>query len=311
MDSIAIRPAHLDVTHHVDVTNPELVCAEVMAVLGRRYPGADLSLVPIMFRDFAQLYRGENPLYHGCDIGYHDLHHVLDVTLAMVRLIDGYESQAAPDALLGARRALLGTVCALFHDAGYIRARGDTLHSNGAEYTRVHVTRSAEFLADYLPSIGLADEVALCAALVHFTGYERDPDTIPVPSVLDRELGALLGTADLIAQMADGAYIDRCRDRLYPEFERAGMTGEGDYGMGPKKHFKSADHLLAQTPEFIRSSIEVRLDGYFHRAYRYAAVHFGGPNLYMEALPANCRHLETLLNDRGLDIDTIDVPSGA
>ena len=48
--------------------------------------------------------------------------------------------------------------------------------------------------------------------------------------------------------------------------------------------------------------LQVRLDGYFHSYYRYAAHHFDGPNLYMEAIEANCQRLEDLLakNDPSL-----------
>jgi hypothetical protein len=41
--------------------------------------------------------------------------------------------------------------------------------------------------------------------------------------------------------------------------------------------------------------VENRLKKSFHEVYSYAAVHFGGPNLYMEALENNCRFLENLV----------------
>ena len=54
------------------------------------------------FDDIVRLYRGENPGYATCDTAYHDLQHVLEVTLAMARLLDGYERSrgdgAAPSA---------------------------------------------------------------------------------------------------------------------------------------------------------------------------------------------------------------------
>ena len=46
----------------------------------------------------------------------------------------------------------------------------------------------------------------------------------------------------------------------------------------------------------MRSAIQVRLDGYFHAHYRYAADHFGGANLYMDAIHENCARLETILS---------------
>ena len=185
--------------------------------------------------------------------------------------------------------------CALFHDSGYIRRKGDSRHSNGAEYTRIHVSRSALFMAEYLPSIGMEYAVPVCQRIVHFTGYEVNPAEIEVLSEEERAAGWLLGTADLIAQMADVAYLEKCRDRLYPEFVAGGMAGTQGTYTKTGIIYKSPAHLMQSTPNFVRSAVQVRLDGYFHRAYRYAAIHFGGPDLYMEAITENCDKLETLL----------------
>ena len=84
------------------------------------------------------------------------MQHSLDDTLAMARLLVGYERTHTREQRLGAERAVIGLVTALFHDAGYIREMADTQHRNGAEFTRTHVTRGAQFLARYLPTIGLA-----------------------------------------------------------------------------------------------------------------------------------------------------------
>jgi hypothetical protein len=39
-----------------------------------------------------------------------------------------------------------------------------------------------------------------------------------------RRLGNMLGTADIIAQMADRCYLEKCRDRLFPEFVAGGLA---------------------------------------------------------------------------------------
>ena len=58
----------------------------------------------------------------------------------------------------------MALVTSLFHDAGYIREFDDRQHSNGAEFTLYHVTRSARFLARYLPSIGMENWVPVVDA---------------------------------------------------------------------------------------------------------------------------------------------------
>jgi acetyl/propionyl-CoA carboxylase alpha subunit len=62
--------------------------------------------------------------------------------------------------------------------------------------------------------------------------------------------------------------------------------------------YESAVDLMVKTPGFVASIIEQRLEGYFDAAYRFAEAHFGGNNLYMEALLANRRRLEVALSSR-------------
>ena len=292
---LPVRERDKDVTNTIDVSNPDAVSAAIMEILGKHYPADALAIIPTLVADFARLYRGQYPGYHACDVGYHDIQHVLDVTLAMARLIDGHEQCHSDDAPFSAELTVAGIACALFHDAGYIRRRSDSRHTNGAEYTRIHVTRSARFMAEYFPTVGLEVAVPVCERIVHFTGYEVNPADIEVPEEAERTMGWLLGTADLIAQMADVAYLEKCRDQLYPEFEKGGMAGEQGSYTKTGIIYKSPSHLMQSTPNFIRSAIQVRLDGYFHSYYRYAAHHFGGPNLYMDAINENCDRLEKLL----------------
>jgi hypothetical protein len=289
------RSRHMDVSNRVDVTDPEAVTAEVMEILGPHYPARSLAPIPRLVADFARLYRGDYPGYHACDVGYHDIQHVLDVTLAMARLLDGHQKLHLADRPLTCKLVVAGVACALFHDSGYIRRRHDSRHRDGAEYTRVHVSRSARFMTDYLPTIGLEHAVPICQRIVHFTGYEQNPADISVDTEEERLLGWLLGTSDLIAQMADVAYLEKCRDKLYPEFVGGGMAGKKGVSSHPGMFYKSPAHLMQSTPNFIRSAIQVRLDGYFHSSYRFAAEHFGGPNLYMDAIANNCDLLESIL----------------
>ena len=296
----SMRPAHMDVTNRVDVTDHRAVANAVRGILRERFPAAHgFPLVDTLFADFNRLYTGQYPGFHGCEISYHDSQHVLDVTLAMARLVDGYERQQSEGEGLGECLAIAGIACALFHDAGYIRRKRDTRHKNGAAYTRVHVGRSARFLAEYLPTVGLADIAPLCARVVLFTGYEMNPADIAVESEGERILGHLLGTADLIAQLADSDYPRKCQYNLYEEFEIGGLAGEGAVGTTTDVPFRSPEQLLAATPEFIRTTLEVRLKEQFGAVYRHMEAHFGGPNLYMEAIEENCRSLQALLAAQG------------
>lgn len=291
-----------DVSGHIDVTDPQAVCDAVMEIFKNRYPGEDFSIIQQLYSDFAALYRGDFPGYLACDTSYHDMQHVLDVSLAMARLTDGYDANHSEQERLGPQLAVTGLVVALFHDSGYIRREGDTEHQNGAEYTKTHVSRSADFMADYLPTIGLQDRVPLTNKLVHFTGYEFNPDQIEVDDPKHRIVGSLAGTADVIAQMADPAYLEKCRDRLFPEFELGGIARQQLPDGTEQVVYASAEDLLLKTPSFIKDTITLRLDGYFLGLYKNVEAHFGGRNLYMEALEGNCQHLESIIakNDQSL-----------
>src|SRR5260370_3285117 len=121
------------------------------------------------------MYAGAHPEYRACDTGYHDIQHVLDVTLAMARLMEGYQrSRRNGDEPMTREVFIAGILAALFHDFGYLRRRHDRRHRWGAEYTLTHVSRSAAFLRRYVRSLGLRDRLAHPARtpLPH-TGYER------------------------------------------------------------------------------------------------------------------------------------------
>jgi hypothetical protein len=200
--------------------------------------------------------------------------HSLDCTLAMARLLDGHDRHATESRRLGARRALLGVICSLFHDAGYVRRWSEAHFHKGAQFTLYHVSRSGDFLAEYLPTIGFAEEADLARRLVHFTGYEIALDKIPVRGALDRQLGFLMGTADLLSQLSDRCYPEKCLRFLYHEFETCGLAGPVIPGVR-KPVYESAEDLMRKTPGFVQKLFAERLDGYFNCARRAMNAHFG------------------------------------
>src|ERR1700734_2572311 len=197
-----LRRNDYDVTNSVQVSSTAAVSEAVRELFVSAWPGESFGRVATAFEEFERLFTGRMPGYHGVDTIYHDRQHSLDMTLAMARLLVGYESGVEPHLRFGSERAVMALVTSLFHDAGYIREFDDRLHRNGAEFTLYHVTRGARFLARFLPSIGLESWVPVATRVVHFTGYEVKLSQIQLPDARDRKLGHLLGTADLIAQMA-------------------------------------------------------------------------------------------------------------
>ena len=290
------RHSDFDVTNTVQVSDPVAVRRAVRELFLETFPGASFDTLWLAFYDFERLFKGQFPDFYGCDTTYHDMQHTLDMSLALARLIAGYEKSVEPSDRLGADRAQMVLVTALFHDAGYIRHRErDKDFSNGAEFTQYHVSRSADFLRRYLPTIGMAKDVGVSSMIVHFTGYELDLDKIELDDPRDAICGHLLGTADLIAQMADRCYLEKCRDRLYKEFVLGGIAIE-DNGPGQVSvRYESGIDLLKKTPEFYRQTSKDRLQLKFNRAYRYLEVLYDGQNPYVEAIRANLAHLVSVL----------------
>ena len=283
-----------DVANQVDTTDPAAVNAEVNKIFLELYwPEDSTARIDRAFRDISLLYSGKYPGFHCCDTAYHDIQHVLDVTLAMARLMHGFERARIVSASLEARLFTLGIVTALFHDSGYVRRLDDTVHRNGGELTLTHVSRGASFLRSYLPQIGMGDLADIAAALIHFTGYEIPVSRIEVPTLRHKLLGSLLGSADIIAQMSDRCYLEKCRDRLYPEFLAGGIARRRLPGGEDEVVFESGVDLVKKTPQFFRSAMR-RLDEDLGRGYRYAENHFGGQDLYLEEINKNVRFAQAI-----------------
>ena len=286
-----------DVTNTVQVSSPASVRNAVHELFSETFPGMSYDKLWLAFYDFERLFTGRYPGYTGCDTTYHDMQHTLDMTLAVARLIVGYERSVEPPDRLGASRAQMAIVTSLFHDSGYIRHEvRDKDFTNGAEFTLYHVSRSADFLRRYLPELGMSGSVGIASMIVHFTGYEVDIDKIELDDPRDIICGHLIGTADLIAQMADRCYLEKCRDRLYNEFVVGGVAVEnakpGEYMV----RYKSGKDLLRKTPAFYQQVTRDRLNTKFNRVFRYAEVLYGGQNPYIDAIRTNITHLVRVLD---------------
>lgn len=279
------RLNHHDVSGRVRTTEAGEVCAEVARIGAALFDGND-PLLQVAFEDAQRLYAGQFPGFQACDTAYHNLQHVLDVTLAMARLMDGYERGARTWGALGERLFRFGVVVALFHDVGYLRRSHDRRHANGAEYTLTHVSRSGAFLDRYLAHAGLGDLAPEGRRVVHYTGYEVPAHRIRLSDPLMRALGCMLGSADILAQMSDRCYLEKCRDRLYPEFVIGGVAVQRAADGSPRVLFASGEDLLRKTASFYHKASR-RLEQELGGAFRYAERHFEGQNLYLEAVEKN------------------------
>ena len=290
-----------DVTNKINVEDVDQVRRAVLDLFVARYPGVDPAPLAQAFSDVQSLFYGTHPGFLACDTLYHDLRHTLDVSLATARLLDGHDRTCAPTDQLGGRRAMLGIITALLHDSGYMRRNSEARVENGAIFTKVHVSRSADFLSSYLPSLGFAAEAPLAAQLVHFTGYEMDVDDIKVADSKDRILGQMIGTADLIGQISDRMYLEKCREFLYQEFVFGKVAREQMPDGREIVRYSSGEDLLFKTPGFYEYVVRVRIEKKLGASDRYAEAHFDGRNLYQAEIDRNMEFLNDTLESANLD----------
>ena len=80
--------------------------------------------------------------------------------------------------------------------------------------------------------------------------------------------------------------LEKCHDRLYTEFVLGGIATKRDEHGNERVIFASPQDLVIKTPGFYRGA-KKRMDETLEGVHRYAEKHFGGQNLYLEAIEKN------------------------
>jgi len=264
--------------------SPEAVLKEAIVILDLISPDFNAVSVDSAFKATVNLFNGKYPGYRACNTEYHDLRHTIDTFLAMIRLIHGalLDGEAFTD-----RQILLGLISALLHDAGYIQEEHDT-EGTGSKYTTSHVRRSMDFLERHGSEFGLScEEIAEGRAIILCTDLAVDVSTIRFPTAKGALIGKMLGSADLLAQMADRTYLEKLLF-LYYEFKEAGI---GDY--------ESEVDLLRKTLAFY-DFIAWRLKTALDAVDRFLSSHFTlrwgiKDNLYNVAIEKQKKHLRKIM----------------
>jgi hypothetical protein len=280
---------HTDPTGTVDLSRPGEVRMRIEDILSRAWPDLDRVTLARAFDDVASAFRGDYPGLLRCDTYYHDLRHALDAGLAMARLLDGHAKATRDenDTLIDADHALLGILLALYHDIGLLR-RENEADVQGASLTPIHERRGVEFMTRYLHRTPL-DKLAEKAELIMVTrlDYRIPHDLLPVNSAI----ACLLGTADLMSQLADRCYLEKCREFLFIEFSAIGLTS------GDNVAYLTPEALLKETPAFYTGVLRQRIHDEYGDADRFMAAHFEGECPYAASIERNFNHLQTVLTD--------------
>jgi hypothetical protein len=270
----------------LNMENPESVFDEVWKTLHLKYKGLNFGTLEDVFKDIQRLYNGEYPGYRKCNTEYHNLKHSTDAFLAMARLLHGAYVRGE---ILSTENVSLGLVCALMHDTGYIQTIDDG-EGTGAKYTRVDTLRSIDFMGKYIADHGLPEEDFRDYALVlKGTSLDAKISEIQFRSRETELLCKMVGTADLLGQMADRIYLEKLLFLFY-EFVEAGIGG-----------YYTELELLKKTLDFYAMA-RARLTDELGDVKRFMLDHFQARwnldrELYMEAIEKNITYLEFTLEN--------------
>jgi hypothetical protein len=274
----------------VPMNDPQKVIEEIQKIVFTIYPGFDFDPAKNTFHDVLKLFRGEYPGYRQCTLQFHDLKHTTDCLMAMARLIHGAFVEGV---LLPERDVSLGLIAALMHDTGYIQT-SDDMSGTGAKYTLTHVSRSIEFCRKYFSEKGFSlYDFEVCRNCLNCTGLDVHTKDILFDSPEHEIIAKMLGTSDLLGQMADRTYLSRLTF-LFREFKEGGVPGFGD----------ELD-LLRKTPgfwEFTRKRFAAELDSMDHFMRNHFRVRWGiDRDLYLEAIENHIKYLQFLLEHHPTD----------
>ena len=247
-------------------------------------PDIDLTGVRNVFDDVMCLFDGSYHGYSPIQTPYHDLRHTLDVFMCAVRLLHGVHLSGNP---LDDEEITLVMIAALLHDVGYAQNVNEA-QGSGAQYTQVHVMRGIAFMERHLSDWGLPTKlVNPLTQIIRCTDLRLNLSEINFPTSRIRLLGQIVGSADIVGQMADRAYLEKLLF-LFSEFK------EAHYG-----NLENTYDLLKKSRGFYES-IRKTLDGDLGGTYQRLSFHFKDwigedKNFYIESIERNIEYLDKVI----------------
>lgn len=283
-----------------DTSSPAETLAEIKNILLLIEPPPDPVPIEKLFMDIIRIFNGEFSGFRACNTQYHNLEHTCSTALAAARIIHGLRVQGEA---FSARLAQLCIIGALFHDTGLIQTE-EEVQGTGAQFTSVHEERSVAVIEKYLAGNGFSEkDIRDCGHMIMCTKLFFPMEEIPFSSEEVRIMGKVVGTADLVAQMADRNYQEKL-PLLFLEFQEAGMPG-----------FETPLELFSKTEEFYRSVARKRMKGILGGVYSAARYHFRerwkiDRNLYEEAIKYNIRMMKETVTESLLQLSIVSGGEG-
>lgn len=274
----------------VDMNDHQSILKEVKTTIGMMFPEFDFGIIENVFEDIIALFSGDYPGYKKCNTEYHDLRHTLDTFLAMARLLHGAHVRGLA---IDKKHTVLGLVSSLMHDTGYIQHLDD-LDGTGGKYTLTHIRRSIEFMSKYFNEKGYSQEdFKKCSDALQCTGLNTRISGIEFDTKEDALMGKMVGTADLLGQMADRIYLEKLLF-LFLEMKEANV-----------QDFDNEFDLLSKTMEFHRITKD-RFASQLDNVNSFMKDHFKARwdienDLYLQAVENQMKYLKYIIENNSTD----------
>lgn len=259
---------------------------EILALVTLVQPSFDSLLLRKLHHDTARFFAGTYPGFRASNTQYHNLKHTYSVALATARLLHGLTCTHNKE--ISTQIIKQALYSAYFHDTGLLMKTSDKAIS-GAIYTQNHEERSITVMAQYLENSNISpDLIQECAAVIKCTDLTLDPKDINFPSPASKLAGYVLGSADILAQMADRCYLERL-PFLFQEHQDGGL-----------KAHDSAMELMQNTTFFYHNIVTKRLEKTFTNTAQAMQEHFHtrwqiNDNLYYTNIRNNLDYLKKIL----------------
>jgi hypothetical protein len=281
-----------------DTSSPAETLAEIKYILHLIAPSLDPSPIEKIFGDIIRLFNGKFTGYRAANTKYHNLEHTCSTALAAARLIHGLHVQ---EKVFSPRLVQLCLIGALFHDTGLIQTE-EEVKGTGAQYTIGHENRSIAAMEKYLSENNYSrEDIRDCGHMIKCTELAFPMADIPFASEEVGTMARIVGTADLLAQMADRNYQEKL-PLLFLEFQEAGIKG-----------FETPLELFKQTEGFYRSIARKRMKNELQGLSSAALYHFRDrwhidSNLYEDSIKYNIRLMKETVVESLMQLSIVSGP---
>ncbi len=266
---------------------------EILAVISLMSPEFDQEPLIALHREIGLIFGGKHPDYRQSNTKYHNLDHTYSVVLATVRIFHGLSCDGWPISEETLTKALYS---AYFHDCGLLLKNSENAET-GATFTVGHEKRSMFFMADYLKEKNFSlPFITDCSVIIQCTNLSISPDSLFFPSAEMQLASFTVGSADILAQMADRYYLERLPS-LFQEHQEGGIA-----------NYNSAVELMEQTSMFYHEVVVDRLLHVFGNLTKFMQVHFRerwgvDRNLYLDNVKNNVKYIQLIVKSCSGDIE--------